>query len=209
MNKGIFFLNGFLLVILVLIQSKNASCFKVCLGGICMPKEKKIDRVKNPIKQRPNVKNDSIPKSEVLEIKKPYPVIVRPDAAIVVPVIENTNPTRRSSMKKAENNTPPKMRKSSISPNGRQSKEGSPTRRSKSPIRKGEAARSENILANLEVQVASRGKTTRNAKQAEIFKVAVEEKSKAHGLSDTFILTGESCANGMGNLYKKYKYTKF
>lgn len=61
----------------------------------------------------------------------------------------------------------------------------------------------ESNLNDIKVLVATDGNVLRSPKQAEIFKTAVEEKSMPKGISDTFVLTGQSCANGLGNLYKK------
>lgn len=60
---------------------------------------------------------------------------------------------------------------------------------------------SESNLSEINVRTATDGQVIRSPKQAEIFKTAVEDRSK--GISETFILTGQSCANGLGNLYKK------
>lgn len=196
MIKGIFLIHGFLVVILVLIQSTDANWFKTCFGGSCMPKEDQYERAGSPITK-------VSPPKQVPEIKKPDPVIVvKPDPVVVTPPVGN-KPIGRTKVKKSESKTSPKTRKSPISSNGRQSGDDSPTGMSKSAIKKREAARSENILADLEVRVATGGKSTRTAKQAETFKATVTKKCKAKGTSETFVLTGESCANGMGNLYKK------
>lgn len=193
MNKSILLLHGFLFVILILIQSTDANWIKSCFGG-CFPKEDEYDRPQSPVKQRPNVEYVPPPKP-VPKIKKTDPVVAKPEPVIVTPSKGN-KPSRQSSIKKTENSSPPKSRKSPTTSNGSTSGEHSPTGKSKSTLKK-------NILADLEVQIASEGKLARTVQQAKTFKAAVEERCKGKGVSDTFVLTGESCAKGMGNLYKK------
>lgn len=62
---------------------------------------------------------------------------------------------------------------------------------------------SESNLSDIKVRAVTDGNLIRSPKQAEIFKIAVEERSVVKGISESFILTGQSCANGLGNLYKK------